>query len=96
TIAIRADIAINQTIYLFPNPVQDIAKIIFTPIANNTTYLKLVSSTGLVMINRKIATNTTGNTLYELDVSQLPKGVYNVEIVTGVGRVIGSKRLIKP
>ncbi len=95
TIAIRADIAINQTIYLFPNPVQDIAKIIFTPIANNTTYLKVVSSTGLVMINRKITTNNTGNTLYELDVSQLPKGVYNVEIVTGVGKVIGSKRVVK-
>ncbi len=95
TIAIKADIAINQTIYLFPNPVQDIAKIIFTPISNTATYLKVVSSTGLVVINRKITTANTGNTLYDLDMSQLPKGVYNIELVNGVGKIIGSRRIIK-
>lgn len=95
TIHIRADLATNQTIYLFPNPVQDRVKIIFTPIANNTTYIKVVSSTGLVMINKKITPVSVGNELYELDVSSLPKGVYNLEIITGLGRNIGSKRLIK-
>ncbi|OYW80633.1 MAG: hypothetical protein B7Z27_03430 [Sphingobacteriia bacterium 32-37-4] len=96
TIDIRADLTTEQQIYFFPNPVINSAKIIFTPLTNSSTYLKVISNNGVVMINKRIITGTTtGNFVYDLELAQLPKGIYNLELVTGAGRIIARNRFVK-
>ncbi len=56
----------------------------FKPLTNDKTFIKVVSNGGLVMMNKQINTsNIVGNMGYDLALTQLPKGVYTVEIVTG-------------
>lgn len=96
SIDVRADLTTEQQLYFFPNPVQNTAKIIFTPFVNNSTFLKVISNGGVIMINRRINTGgSTGNFIYDLELSQLPKGIYNLELVTGAGRIIARKRFVK-
>jgi hypothetical protein len=96
TIDIRADLTTEQQIYFFPNPVTNSAKIIFTPLTNSSTYLKVISNNGVIMINKRVITGTTtGNFVYDLELAQLPKGIYNLELVTGAGRIIARNRFVK-
>lgn len=96
TIDIRADLTTEQQIYFFPNPVINSAKIIFTPLSNSSTYLKVISNNGVIMVNKRIITGTTtGNFVYDLELAQLPKGIYNLELVTGAGRIIARNRFVK-
>lgn len=96
TVDVRADLTTEQQIYFFPNPVINNAKIIFTPLTNSSTFLKVISNGGVVMINKRIITgSTTGNFVYNLELAQLPKGIYNLELVTGAGRIIARNRFIK-
>lgn len=94
-VEVKADIAQNQNIYLFPNPVQTTTRVIFTAVPNVVTYVKLVNLNGLVLINKKVPTAATGNTLYDLDLSELPKGIYDLQVLTGLGQVIGTRRILK-
>ncbi|MFZ2783896.1 MAG: T9SS type A sorting domain-containing protein [Sediminibacterium sp.] len=94
-VEVKAEIAQNQNIYLFPNPVQTTTRLIFTAVPNVVTYLKLVNLSGVVMMNEKIATAATGNTVYNLDLSEMPKGIYDVQVLTGPGQIIGTRRIIK-
>jgi large repetitive protein len=94
-VEIKADIIPGAALYVFPNPVQTSTKVIFTALPNNVTYVKVISEAGLVHMNQKIATTSVGNTAYDLDLSKLPKGVYEIQIITGVGRIIGTRRVIK-
>lgn len=96
TLEIKAALAAEQEMYLFPNPVQHSTKIVFKPLANDKTFIKVVSNGGLVMMNKQINTsNIFGNMVYDLTLTQLPKGVYTIEIVTGSGRIIAHKQFIK-
>ena len=96
TIEIRADLAAEQEMYLFPNPVQHSTKVVFKPFPNDKTFIKVVSSGGLVMMNKQINTNNIiGNMVYNLELTQLPKGVYAIVIVSGSGRIIAHKQFIK-
>ena len=96
SVDIRADLTTEQQLYFFPNPVQNNAKIIFTPIANNSTFLTVISNGGVVMLNKRVNTGgSTGNFVYDLELSLLPKGIYNLELVTGAGRIIARKRFVK-
>ncbi len=96
SVDIRADLTAAQQIYFFPNPVVNNAKIIFTPLTNSSTFVKVISNGGVVMINQRVNTfNTTGNFTYDLDLRQLPKGIYNLELVTGAGRIIARNRFVK-
>lgn len=96
SVFVRADLTTEQQIYFFPNPVVNTAKIIFTPLTNSSTFLKVISNGGVVMINKRINTGTTtGNFVYDLELTQLPKGIYNLELVTGAGRIIARNRFVK-
>jgi hypothetical protein len=57
--------------------------------------VKLVNLNGLVLINQKVPTAATGNTVYDLDLSELPKGIYDLQILTGPGKLIGTRRILK-
>lgn len=94
-IEIKGEIAQQQSMYLFPNPVQSTTKLIFTPIPNSTTYVKVISINGIVMMNQKIPTTLNGNTVYDLDLSALNTGTYDVQLIAGSGTVISTKRVIK-
>ena len=96
TIEIKAALAAEQEMYLFPNPVQHSTKIVFMPLPHNKTLIKVISNGGLVIRNKQINTsNIIGNMVYDLELIQLPKGVYAIEIVTGSGRMIAHKQFIK-
>jgi hypothetical protein len=95
TILIKGDIAQQQTMFLFPNPVVSSTKLIFTAIPNTTTYLKVTSINGNVMMNQKISTVINGNTVYDLDLYKLNTGTYDVQLISGSGALINSKRIIK-
>ena len=96
TIEIKVALAAEQEMYLFPNPVQHSTKVVFKPLANDKTFIKVVSNGGLVMMNKQINTsNIVGNMVYDLVLTQLPKGIYTIEIVTGSGRIIAHKQIIK-
>jgi len=94
-IEIKGDIAKQQTMFLFPNPVQTSTKLIFAAIPNNTTYVKVISINGITMMNQKIPTSISGNTVYDIDLSSLNTGTYDLQLVSGSGTVISSKRVIK-
>ena len=48
------------------------------------------------MLNKRVNTGgSTGNFVYDLELSMLPKGIYNLELVTGAGRIIARKRFVK-
>lgn len=94
-IEIKGELAQQQTMFLFPNPVQRTTKLIFTAIPNNLTYVKVISINGIVMINQKIPTSISGNTVYDLDLSNLYTGTYDVQLISGTGTVISTKRVIK-
>ncbi|HJV19749.1 MAG TPA: T9SS type A sorting domain-containing protein [Sediminibacterium sp.] len=94
-VEVKAEIAQNQNVYLFPNPVQTTTRLIFTPVPNAVTYVKLINLSGVVLMNKKIATAATGNTVYNLDLSAMPKGVYDVQVLTGPGKMIGTRRILK-
>ena len=81
--------------FLFPNPVERTTKLIFTAIPNIPTYVKVISINGIVMINQKIPTAISGNTVYDLDLSGLFTGTYDVQLISGSGTVISTKRVIK-
>ena len=51
---------------------------------------------GDAMLNKRVNTGgSTGNFVYDLELSLLPKGIYNLELVTGAGRIIARKRFVK-
>ena len=94
-IEVKGEIAQQQTMFLFPNPVERTTKLIFTAIPNIPTYVKVISINGIVMINQKIPTAISGNTVYDLDLSGLFTGTYDVQLISGSGTVISTKRVIK-
>ncbi len=94
-IEIRGDLAPQEQMYLFPNPARSITRLVFAAVPNNVMYIKVFGSNGLILINQKINASTSGNTFYDLDLSSFVNGVYDVQIVTGLGKVVGTKRLIK-
>ncbi|MFZ6666411.1 T9SS type A sorting domain-containing protein [Peijinzhouia sedimentorum] len=76
--------------YLLPNPAQEQVRIsIQKPDNVGETTVKIVSMTGVEVSNEKLITDTS-----ELDInlSQLSKGIYLVEITHGTERIV--KRLI--
>ncbi|MFC2188631.1 T9SS type A sorting domain-containing protein [Fulvivirgaceae bacterium LMO-SS25] len=76
--------------YLLPNPAQEQVRIsIQKPDNVATTNIRIVSMTGVEVSNEKLTTDTS-----ELDInlSQLSKGIYLVEITHGTERIV--KRLI--
>ncbi|MFC2188155.1 T9SS type A sorting domain-containing protein [Fulvivirgaceae bacterium LMO-SS25] len=76
--------------YLLPNPAQEQVRIsIQKPDNVGETTVKIVSMTGVEVSNEKLTTDTS-----ELDInlSQLSKGIYLVEITHGTERIV--KRLI--
>ncbi|MFM9653815.1 T9SS type A sorting domain-containing protein, partial [Streptomyces galilaeus] len=88
---IVADLATGQSMYLFPNPVKNSTKIIYSAFSTNVIYLKVFSISGLELINTKIPPAVVGvNNTYDLDLSSFPPGTYEVQLITGVGRIIGS------
>ena len=94
-IEIKGDIAQQQSMYLFPNPVQNTTKLIFAAIPNNSTYVKVISVNGIVIINKKIPTAISGNSAYDLDLSTLTPGTYDIQLISGTGTIISTKRVIK-
>ena len=95
TIEIKGEIAQQLTMFLFPNPVQNTTKLIFTAIPNATTYVKVISINGIIMMNQKIPTVINSNTVYDLDLSNLNTGTYDIQLISGSGKMISSKRVIK-
>ena len=76
--------------FILPNPAQEQVRIsIQKPDNVATTHIRIVSMTGLEISNEKLTAETT-----ELDInlSQLRKGIYLVEITHGTERIV--KRLI--
>lgn len=95
-VEVVADLASGQSMYLFPNPVKNSTKIIYSALSTNSIYLKVFSTAGIELINKKIPSAIAGvNNMYDLDLSTLPPGTYEVQLITGVGKVIGSKRIFK-
>lgn len=95
-VEVIADLATGQSMYLFPNPVKNTTKIIYSAFSTNVIYLKVFSTTGLELVNKKIPSAIAGvNNSYDLDLSSFPPGTYEVQLITGVGRIIGSKRIFK-
>ncbi|MDP1843672.1 MAG: T9SS type A sorting domain-containing protein [Sediminibacterium sp.] len=94
-IEIRGDLAPQEQMYMFPNPARTTTRLIFAAVPNNVTYLKVISPNGLVVMSQKLNTAASGNTIFELDISSFVNGIYDVQIVTGLGKIIGVKRLIK-
>jgi sugar lactone lactonase YvrE len=95
TVEIKAEIAQQQSMYVFPNPVKDLTRIIFATIPNNTIYLKIISSNGVVLSNQKIPTSAVGNTVYDLDLSNYIPGTYDIQVYSGTGKIIDTKRVIR-
>jgi hypothetical protein len=76
--------------FLLPNPAQEQVRIsIQKPDNLADTYIRLVSMTGVVVRNEKLAADTTEP---DINLNQLSKGIYLVEITHGNERVV--KRLI--
>jgi hypothetical protein len=95
-VEVIASLVSGQAMYLFPNPVKQSTKIIYSALPTNVIYVKVFSTGGIAFINRKIPSAQTGvNNTYDLDVSMLPPGTYEVQLITGVGKVIGSSRIFK-
>ncbi|TAH14502.1 MAG: T9SS C-terminal target domain-containing protein [Sphingobacteriia bacterium] len=95
SVEVKGEIAQQQTMYVFPNPVQSSTRIIFAADPNNVTYLKIISSNGTVHSNQKIPTSNVGNTVYDLNMSNLIPGIYDIQLYTGTGKVVETKRVIK-
>jgi sugar lactone lactonase YvrE len=95
SVQVKGEIAKQETMFVFPNPVKDITRIIFAAVPNSITYLKIISSNGIVISNQKIPTSNLGNTVYDLDMSALLPGTYDVQLYTGTGKVIETKRVIR-
>jgi sugar lactone lactonase YvrE len=95
-VEVVASLVSGQAMYLFPNPVKTSTKIIYSALSTNVVYLKVFSTSGLELINKKIPSAVTGiNNTYDLDLSLLPPGTYEVQLITGVGKLIGSRRIFK-
>ncbi len=95
TVIVSGEIAKQQSMYVFPNPIKNVTKIIFAAIPNNTTYLKIISSNGIVLSNQIIPTSNVGNTVFDLDLSNYISGVYELQLYAGTGKIIDTKRVIK-
>ncbi len=95
SVEVKGEIAKQETMFVFPNPVKDLTRIIFAAVPNSVTYIKLISSNGIVLSNQKIPTSNVGNTVYDLDMSNLIPGTYDIQLYTGTGVVIQTKRVIK-
>jgi len=82
TVETLADIAMR----VFPNPAQDMVNIAISTESRQDLNLSLLTMDGRVMMNKKV--NVHGNGQFQVNVSQLPAGLYLVKVATDKGVMV--------
>ena len=79
---------VGNRLKVYPNPTQDFANLsITTTSANVKLSISVYNSLGL-LVSTKLLTATQVNTLYQLDMTALPKGIYSVVVTFENGEKI--------
>jgi hypothetical protein len=81
------NVKINNTISIYPNPANDF---IFINTVNKSGISKIFDLNGKVVKEE----NLSNNTMSKLDISDLAKGIYNVQVITTDGNQM-IKRIVK-
>jgi hypothetical protein len=81
------NVKINNTISIYPNPANDF---IFINTVNKSGISKIFDLNGKVVKDE----NLSNNTMSKLDISDLAKGIYNVQVITTDGNQM-IKRIVK-
>ncbi len=80
----------NQTINIFPNPVDDYLNIIITSKSTINLYLSIHNLLGVSLIN-----NLINNDENKIDISLFNEGIYILKIIDSDGNLLFLKRIIK-
>jgi hypothetical protein len=77
---------IIKNLQVFPNPAIDQVTLTWITESFTHTTITISGMTGSALINEEIATGI-GNNKHSLDISEIPAGVYILEIVSGTERI---------
>lgn len=88
----EGELQVSNEVNLFPNPANDKVHLQFNTSKSEDVTIRLVDLTGR-MINSMVMTTEPGQNLAALDVMQLPKGIYLIELISSTNRAV--KRFVK-
>ena len=94
-VEIKNEIGDDKKLFVFPNPVYSTTKILFSTVLNQVTYISVTDMHGKLLIQKKLPVMPVGNMMYDLELATLARGMYDIQLVTGLGTVIGTQRIIK-
>jgi hypothetical protein len=86
----------REAVYIFPNPVVQTTRLVFTAPAGQTfLQLTVIGYQGQVVKSERILANQFGSTQYDLDLSRQLPGTYEVRVQNRTGGTVFTKKLIK-
>lgn len=88
----EGELQVVSEVNLFPNPANDKVHIQFNTTKSEDVTIRLVDITGR-MIQSLVMTTEPGQNLAAMDVMQLPKGIYLMELISSENRAV--KRFVK-
>jgi len=90
----RADVAVNSTIELYPNPASDSFNIDMTLAGNDAVTMSIITIDGSVVSTRKLEVTEGFNTVNE-NISSLRTGIYFIQLVNETTNETIVKKLVK-
>ena len=78
---VNGDLSSASKIMIFPNPTRDIATVAFQGLENSELQIKVINLLGEMVISERF-TSSSNLDYYNLNVSKLNSGIYNVLLIS--------------